>query len=124
MAHFRFTTVEEEGQEDDRDGEKIHFDLFPRALAELAQEEGLQEMEVSLSRGVWREEIWGMAPETAPTGAEVKAWFKQRGKNQTEIDEAWTRVTNALSGQLCASLNFLVSLGEMRDVGRRVMRGV
>ena len=83
-------------------------------------------MDISLSRGVWRTKFWGYAPKSAPVGSMVAARFnpdqlkynemsqaKGRGKVDFEfkdtsaVDKSWRRLTNALSGQFCASLNFL-----------------
>eukprot|EP00096_Caligus_rogercresseyi_P004964 TRINITY_DN1967_c0_g1_i1.p1 TRINITY_DN1967_c0_g1~~TRINITY_DN1967_c0_g1_i1.p1 ORF type:complete len:553 (+),score=131.11 TRINITY_DN1967_c0_g1_i1:122-1780(+) len=81
-----------------------HFEIFPRPLGELLEEHGLREFRVTLGRGVWRSEIWGWPPSnSAPPGAVVSGWFEPgRGSHG-----AWKGLVNALSGQLCASLNFL-----------------
>jgi hypothetical protein len=53
-----------------------HFDLLPRFVGELIQENGVQELDVSLSRGVWRSKLWGYPPRATATGARVGAFFK------------------------------------------------
>lgn len=65
----------------------------------------VSELDLSLSRGVWRENLWGYSPQSAPPGAKVAVWFDHH--DETQVDELWRKLTNALSGQLCASLNFL-----------------
>ena len=84
------------------------------------------ELDISLSRGVWRPKFWGYAPKSAPVGSMVAARFnplrlkhnelaQARGgekvnfeyKDTSAVDKSWRRLTNALSGQFCASLNFL-----------------
>ncbi len=47
------------------------------------------------------------SPNPSPPGATVSAWFDPAVTS--DVDKAWTGLTNALAGQLCASLNFLYS---------------
>ena len=68
---------------------------------------GLRELDLSLSRGVWRPKLWGYPPQSASAGAKVSAWFEP--SLVSDVDSAWRQLTNALAGQLCASLNFLDS---------------
>ncbi len=102
VAHFTFATASS------ATSETTDFHLFPRAVAELMQAHGVREMDLSLTRGVWRDRRWGRSPRPAPPGAKVSAWFDP-ALEASEVDSAWTGLTNALSGQLCASLNFLYS---------------
>ena len=85
---------------------------------------------MSLARGVWRPKSWGYPPKSAPVGSMVAARFdpvkikhsqslqriRKENKNLNNmtvyattiaVDKSWRRLTNALSGQFCASLNFL-----------------
>ncbi len=99
MSHFRFTTVVPLVASQMRD-----FGLLSRFVGELRDAHQLEELSVSLSRGVWDEERWGYSPNNNPTGAEVRARF---GPRVDDVWAEWSSLTNALSGQLCASLNFL-----------------
>jgi len=54
-----------------------HFDLLPRFVGELIQENGIQELDLGLSRGVWRTKLWGYPPKATATGARVGAFFKK-----------------------------------------------
>nr|ATU82891.1 secreted Gpi16-like protein [Pristhesancus plagipennis] len=83
-----------------------HCHLFPRTLGELIQRHNVQELHISLTKGLWRYEDWGYPIQTAPPGAELWAWFKH---DTTKIDNKWRELTSALSGLLCASLNFIDS---------------
>ena len=102
VSHFRFTTlVPTRSASFGRD-----FDLLSRFVGELRDAYDLEEFSVSLARGIWNEERWGYAPESVPPGAEVSAWFGA-GVAEGDVWSSWRSLTNALSGQLCASLNFL-----------------
>ena len=76
-------------------------------IGELIDEHELEELEFSLSRGVWRAQHWGLPPKSSSAiGAKVSAIFSE---NVQEVDKSWTKLTNALAGQFCASLNFMDS---------------
>ena len=49
--------------------------LFFRLVGELIDEHKLEEIDLSLSRGVWRAQHWGISPRTTATGAKVSAFF-------------------------------------------------
>lgn len=83
-----------------------HFVLFPRPWAQIMNSFSLRELDVTLTRGLWREQFWGFPSYPAPPGASVSALFQTHTK---DVDSSWGRLTNALSGQLCASLNFMDS---------------
>ncbi|XP_073987932.1 phosphatidylinositol glycan anchor biosynthesis class T [Rhodnius prolixus] len=83
-----------------------HCHIFPRPMGELIQRYNVQELHVSLTKGLWRYEDWGYPVQTAPPGAELWAWFKH---DTIDIDSKWRELTSALSGLLCASLNFIDS---------------
>ena len=92
------------------------------------------ELDISLSRGVWRPKFWGYSPKSAPVGSMVAARFNplrlkdneleqgRKGdrddtfKATAAVDKSWRRLTNALSGQFCASLNFLDSTQSVSPV--------
>ena len=102
VSHFRFTTLVPTASAPFG----RHFGLLSRFVGELRDAHDLEEFSVSLARGVWNEERWGYSPESVPPGAEVSAWFGA-GVPEGDVWSAWRSLTNALSGQLCASLNFL-----------------
>ncbi len=55
VAHFAFTTRSPSGG----GGAREDFRLFPRAMGELMEAHGVTEMDLSLTRGVWRDKRWG-----------------------------------------------------------------
>ncbi|XP_015929814.2 GPI transamidase component PIG-T isoform X2 [Parasteatoda tepidariorum] len=81
-----------------------HFRLFPRSLGEIIHEYDVQELHFSLTQGLWRYEKWGYPLRDAPPGAELWALFKG---NVSKVSSNWKKLTNVLSGQFCASLNFI-----------------
>ncbi|KAL1124406.1 hypothetical protein AAG570_001035 [Ranatra chinensis] len=106
-SYFQFTTLWDtpfHGRTFD------HCHLFPHPLGELIARYDVKELHVSLTKGLWRHETWGYPVQEAPPGAEVWAWFKQGTSN---IDNKWKELTGALSGLLCASLNFIDSYNSM-----------
>ncbi len=40
-------------------GARSDFHLFPRAIGDLMEVHGVREMDISLTRGVWRDKRWG-----------------------------------------------------------------
>ena len=100
LASFNFVTLSPLTKS------RQHFELMPRLVGELIDEHELEELDVALSRGVWRSQHWGLPPRSTAVGAKVSAIFAQAVQ---DIDKSWTRLTNALAGQFCASFNFLDS---------------
>ncbi|KAK7869914.1 hypothetical protein R5R35_013707 [Gryllus longicercus] len=100
-AYFQFTTVW-----DAPSGPQMfqHCHLFPRALGEVAGRHNVQELHVTLTEGLWRYEYWGFPVSDAAPGAELWTWFRNDTK---DVDNIWKKLTGALSGLLCASLNFI-----------------
>ncbi|XP_071448167.1 GPI transamidase component PIG-T [Hetaerina americana] len=81
-----------------------HCHLFPRALGEVVAKHNVRELHISLTQGTWRHEKWGYQAIDAPPGAELWVWFKE---GTEDVDGQWKHLTGALSGLLCASLNFI-----------------
>jgi len=104
LAFAKFTTLSGEVG-----GKMRHFDLMPRVVGEFVDDHGLHELRVSLTRGVWRLDSDHGAAAGAPAGALVTAVFDDDAGNGDNVDTRWRRLTNSLSGQFCASLNFLDS---------------
>ena len=61
-------------------------------------------MHFSLARGLWNYQRWGYPVRDAMPGAELWLWFQKSIANPTR---AWNTVSSILSGQFCASLNFV-----------------
>jgi len=100
LASFNFVTVSSMSKS------RQHFDLMPRLVGELIDDHKLEELDVTLSRGVWRSQHWGLPPRSTAVGAKVSAIFSDE---VTDVDKSWMKLNNALAGQFCASLNFLDS---------------
>lgn len=81
-----------------------HFRLFPLSLGEIVSQQHVQELHLSLTQGRWQHLKWGYPFQEAPPGAHLWAWF---APDTSSVSSAWKNLTNALSGQLCASLNFV-----------------
>lgn len=73
-------------------------------MGEIVERENVQELHISLTGGLWRYETWGYPVVDAAPGAEVWAWFKE---DTEDVDKNWKLLSNALSGLLCASFNFI-----------------
>ena len=72
LASFSFTTRSPAPS----NGPRRHFDLLPRFVGEMIDDNGIYELDVALSRGVWRSKFWGYPPRPTATGARVSAFFK------------------------------------------------
>ncbi|OXU26388.1 hypothetical protein TSAR_013422 [Trichomalopsis sarcophagae] len=81
-----------------------HTHLFPRGLAEIIGRHSVEELHITLTEGLWNYEKYGYPFYSAGPGAEISAWFS---RNVSDVDQEWKGLTNALSGLLCASLNFV-----------------
>lgn len=77
-----------------------HLEFFPRAIAELVLSNRVAEAHVSLTRGRWLHERWGVQPEPAPLGGTVAAWLPT-----AHSQRAWDGLRQALGASLCASLS-------------------
>ncbi|XP_064640505.1 GPI transamidase component PIG-T-like [Lineus longissimus] len=101
-THFQFTTTWDIDIENE--SSFSHFRLFPKSLGETIAKYSVQELHLTMTQGLWRYEKWGYPVSEAPPGAELWVWFLPETKN---IDRKWSELSNALSGQFCASLNFM-----------------
>ena len=72
LASFAFTTKSAVP----RDGPSRHFDLLPKFVGEIIDDNGVFELDSELTRGVWRSKFWGYPPRPTATGARVAAFFK------------------------------------------------
>jgi phosphatidylinositol glycan class T len=86
--------------------DSVHYQLFPKAIAEILSTFGVKEMHISFTKGRWRADRYGygLSPQTppAPPGAHLYAWL-----NSSSVDRNWVGLTNTLGGLFCASLNFM-----------------
>lgn len=102
-SYFQFTTLWEVDQKfNDKYFTNSH--LFPRTLGEFIKSYDIKEMHITLTEGVWRHQSWGYPMMEAGPGAELWVWFKNGTAN---VDHNWKDLVNALSGLLCATLNFM-----------------
>ncbi|GLJ51684.1 hypothetical protein SUGI_1098370 [Cryptomeria japonica] len=88
-----------------------HHKIFPKAIYQLVQKFRIQEMELSFTQGRWNYERWGgydslSSSNAKPPGVELWAIFDVP---LDQVDETWKKLTHALSGLFCASVNFLES---------------
>eukprot|EP00898_Chlorokybus_atmophyticus_P004706 jgi/Chlat1/5236/Chrsp33S05081 len=105
IAHLRFTNQRRIDTE--QGDELVDSLLFPKAIHQLVQKFAVQELYVSFAQGRWNQRAWGAPPHTAaPAGAQLWARFDPR-LNEAQVQEEWRSLTHALSGLLCASLNYL-----------------
>jgi len=99
--HFQFTT---RSAFDIREKTREHYDLFARSIGDIIAAYSVQELDLSLTQGLWRYEKWGYPIQSFPPGAQVVARFHEL---VPDVDKAWEGLTSALAGLLCASLNNL-----------------
>ncbi|KAG1670228.1 GPI transamidase component PIG-T [Nymphon striatum] len=101
-SYFQFTT---KWDVDIRNNEAFtHFRLFPKSIGEILVKYHVEELHLSLTQGLWKSKKWGYPVISAPPGAQLWVWFKDSVK---DVNTVWKDLTNALSGQFCASLNFI-----------------
>ncbi|XP_054165378.1 GPI transamidase component PIG-T-like [Oppia nitens] len=80
------------------------FNIFPLSLGKLISRHEVQELHFSLTKGIWKHQRWGYAIREAPPNAQLWLWFQHFHKNP---QKAWRDITSELSGQFCASINFI-----------------
>ncbi|XP_063676917.1 GPI transamidase component PIG-T-like [Bolinopsis microptera] len=96
---FSFTSVSDSVN-------KQHFDVLPRPLVSILLNYQIEELHLTLTQGLWRDNLWGYSPHSAPPGGQFHVWF---GGQLADIDERWINVRNSISGITCASLGALSS---------------
>ncbi|XP_054257605.1 GPI transamidase component PIG-T-like, partial [Macrosteles quadrilineatus] len=106
-TYFQFTTL---WQKQHHQNAFDHCHLFPRPLGELIDRFNIRELHISLTGGLWRHESWGYPVNDAPPGAELWVWFKP---GTQDVNKNWKELNGALSGLLCASLNFIDASNSM-----------
>lgn len=98
-SFFQFTVILD-------DDSFEHSNLFPHSLGDIINRFHVTELNVDLTSGLWRHKFWGYPAVDAPSGAEISARFHN---DTQDVDKHWYGLTNALSGLLCTSLNFINS---------------
>lgn len=111
-SFFQFTVIRE-------DDSLKHSTLFPHSLGDIIDRFHVAELNVDLTSGLWRHKSWGYPAVDAPSGAEISARFHN---NTQDVDKNWYGLTNALSGLLCTSLNFINSANSYESSADRVYR--
>lgn len=81
----------------------VHHDIFPLSLFKLFRQHQVQELHLSLSKGVWKYDQWGIPIRDVPSNAHLWAWFT----SNVNASENWAKLTRHLSGQFCASINLI-----------------
>ncbi|KAJ3021574.1 hypothetical protein HKX48_008241 [Thoreauomyces humboldtii] len=75
-----------------------HYSLLPRAVGEITQSFGVEELHLTFTQGNWNYARWGYSPLSAAAGVQLWSWFDaSRGQ--------WKGLVHALAGLFCASLN-------------------
>lgn len=83
-----------------------HFNMFPKSLGEIVEKYRVQELELSLTQGMWRYQLWSIPTRDSayPSGASVLAIFHP---SVSDVDKEWKGLVNSLAGLTCASLSFV-----------------
>lgn len=86
-----------------------HFTFFSKALAPIVEQSNARELHLRFTQGWWDSDTWGALPQnglkSGGTGVEVLAVIE--AKDVKEAQHNWFRLSKALSGFFCASLNFI-----------------
>lgn len=80
-----------------------HYDLFPFAIGSLLIQHEVQELHFSLTNGHWRHRRWGLPVRNTSPGGELWLWLSPF---HSQPSSAWKEISNKLSAQFCASMNF------------------
>ncbi|KAI9223630.1 GPI transamidase component PIG-T [Blastocladiella britannica] len=95
------------------------YSLFPRTLGQILDAFDVEALELSLTQGRWHAARWGVPDRdyAMPPGADLKAWLRSGSssssssddveKDSAETADRWLALTNALSGLVCGSINYL-----------------
>ena len=111
LAHFHFVQASRAA---DLHTAASHSRGFPRAVAELLLDTGVQRFSLTLSRGQWLSQAWGDSPAPAPPGAALTAMWGGNGTGDSgrSTPLPWRRLAHGLGGLLCASLGSMAQPGE------------
>ena len=110
LVHFHFVQASRAA---DLHTAASHSRGFPRAVAELLLDTGVQRFSLTLCRGQWLSQTWGDSPAPAPPGAALTAvWNGAEDTSRRSPPLAWRRLAHGLGGLLCASLGGMAQPGE------------
>jgi phosphatidylinositol glycan class T len=110
LVHFHFVQASRAA---DLHTAASHSRGFPRAVAELLLDTGVQRFSLTLSRGQWLSQTWGHSPGPAPPGAALTSvWNNSTGDRSRRSPLPWKRLAHGLGGLLCASLGGMAQPGE------------
>ncbi|KAL5276747.1 PIGT family protein [Megaselia abdita] len=98
---FQFTTRWNMASREDL----LHTKLTPRPIAEVLYNYDVKELNIALTQGLWRYELWGYPVVDSAPGAEAWAWFNGDNLTESHVSRQWKDLTSTFSGILCASLN-------------------
>ncbi|UYV67737.1 PIGT [Cordylochernes scorpioides] len=93
------------------EGVSTDFKVFPRSIGEIINKYKLNQLHLSLTQGLWHHKKWGYPVYDAPSGAKLWAYFHP---STSDISAEWFGLVNSLSGQYCASLNFIDSTSTIK----------
>ncbi|EUC27446.1 hypothetical protein COCCADRAFT_111683 [Bipolaris zeicola 26-R-13] len=98
--------------------EAQNFRYFPRSFGQILQHAHAKELHLRFSVGRWDADNWGQRPwngaREGGTGVELWAWVE--AATEEEAFARWLKLTNALSGLFCASINFIDATKTIRPV--------
>ena len=91
--------------------------LLPKQLVQVADSVMVDSLDVSMRKGYWDHDRWGMPPVAAPNGAELRASFlnvplkkarqRETGAADKSYMERWAELKLGLSGLLCSSFDLI-----------------
>eukprot|EP00775_Hariotina_reticulata_P013318 gene13318-13447_t len=89
-----------------------HYNIFPKAVGQLLEAIPFEQVELSLTQGRWQHHRWRRPKVPVhPAGAELRAEFAvpplPEQNEQQLLRSRWRRLSRALGGLFCASLNFV-----------------
>lgn len=80
-----------------------HNDIFPLSLLQLFHRLEVQELHLSLTKGKWKHDHWGLPFREVAASAHLVTWFSNHHKAKDNLG----KLSSYLSGQFCASINLI-----------------
>lgn len=80
-----------------------HNDIFPLSIVRVLHKHELQELHLSLTKGTWKYDRWGLPPNDVSPNAHLWAWFR----TYLTASENWIKLTSFLAGQFCTSISLI-----------------
>lgn len=97
-AAFAFTLTSD-------DASLLHFQLLPRALLQPVGSLDVDAMQLSLTAGRWHYDTWGAPASTQAVASGAEVWASFRAQSTMPLATRWRRLTSALAGLFCTSLD-------------------